>query len=109
MAKNESLRGTLDLLVLEALSRDKRLSGFAIKQRIEMASKGMLRVRDSSLYPALARMMRAGWIVSYGESTGRRRARVWLLLKKGEAQFQNEKRSWSKFRFAVEGILRRAR
>ncbi len=107
MASNDSLRGTLDLLVLKVLSRGKPLSGYAIQQAIEMSSKGKLRIRDSSLYPALARMQKAGWISSTKVREGVRNASLWQLSSKGEKQFLEERLSWANFRSAVYGVLRR--
>ena len=105
MARNDSLRGTLDLLVLKALSLNKELSGFAIKQRITMASGGVLPVRDSSLYPALKRMMKAGWTVYYTKSTYRRKAKMWIITEKGEKQLSDEEQQWANFSSTVNGLL----
>jgi DNA-binding PadR family transcriptional regulator len=107
MASNDSLRGTLDLLVLKVLSRGRPLSGYAIQQAIEMSSKGKLRIRDGSLYPALARMQKAGWITSNNVREGGRSASLWKLSSKGEDQFLEERLSWASFRAAVYGVLRR--
>jgi DNA-binding PadR family transcriptional regulator len=102
-----SLRGTLDLLVLKVLSRGKPLSGYAIQQAIEMESKGVLHVRDSSLYPALDRMDEAGWISADRARNGRRRAWLWQLSDEGKAQLRTEKLRWPEFRFAVDGMKSR--
>ena len=107
MARSKSLRGTLDILVLKALSGDNALSGFAIKQRIKRESGGVLHARDGSLYPALKRMKRAGWIQFYGVTTGRRRARVWELTDKGKKQFSEEKALWTTFSSTVNELLER--
>jgi DNA-binding PadR family transcriptional regulator len=107
MARNESLRGTLNLLILRALSLNEELSGFAIKQRIIRASEGVLVVGDGSLYPALDRMRRAGWVVCYVKRTYRRKARMWIITKKGETQFSAEERLWVSFRSTVNGLLKK--
>ena len=107
MADHQSLRGTLDLLVLGVLSRSRRLTGYAIQQAIEEASKGKLRIKDSSLYPALERMEEAGWVVpTRGDKWGRSRSK-WHLSPEGREQYVAEKLRWGQFRSAVNSVLRR--
>jgi DNA-binding PadR family transcriptional regulator len=107
MADNQSLRGTLNLLVLGVLSRRKRLSGYAIQQAIEMTSKGKLPVKDSSLYPALDRMHKAGWVLCTTVRKNGQDASLWQLSSEGEKQFDAEKLRWEEFRLGVYGVLRR--
>lgn len=80
MSKQDSLQGALDLMVLKILSRTPRQHGYAIMTAIEDISRGVLRVEEGSLYPALRRMEEAGWL--RGEWITRdagRRARVYQL------------------------------
>ncbi|MFP5208406.1 MAG: helix-turn-helix transcriptional regulator [Acidobacteriota bacterium] len=110
MAKTDSLRGTLDLLVLKVLSRGKPRTGYAINQAIMLKTKGTLSVRNSSLYPALLRMESAGWISCSGKADRKgERPRIWLwnLTNEGRAQLRTEKARWLQFSSAVEEVLRR--
>ena len=106
MAKTDSLRGTLDLLVLKVLLRGRPLTGYAINQALVMETKQKLRVRNSSLYPALKKMRKAGWI-SARRADDRRRSMLWKITKKGTSQFGRMKVDWLAFRSAVDLFLRR--
>lgn len=95
------VQGTLELLVLKALSLAP-LHGWGIGQRIEQLSGGTFEVPQGSLYPALVRMARKGWIGSEWRVTDNgRRARYYLLTASGRKQLALETREWER---AVAGI-----
>jgi transcriptional regulator len=109
MAKNDSLQGTLDLLVLKILSRRPRLHGYAIMSAIADTSVDVLRAEEGSLYPALHRMEEAGWIRAewVKRETGRR-TRVYELTKAGKEQLAKEELRWQSITSAVNRVLRMA-
>src|SRR5262245_36150307 len=97
MGKSDVLHGTLDLLVLKALSLGP-LHGYAIAQRISQFGEELLRVEEGSLYPALYRLQSEGWIASAWARTGsNRRARFYRLTAKGHRQLAEEQRHWREF------------
>ena len=86
--------GTLDLLVLQALRRES-LHGYAIANRLHELSKAVLRVEEGTLYPALHRMEREGWLEStWGKTDTGRRARFYTVSDEGLVHFASEKRAW---------------
>lgn len=106
--KNELLKGTLDMLVLQTLSGGS-LHGYAIAQQIEARSGDLLRVEQGSLYPALERLQRKGWITAkWGESPTGRRARYYTLTAAGRKQLGNEISSFDAMLVAINRVLRRA-
>lgn len=109
MAKNDSLQGTLDLLVLKILSRRPRLHGYAIMTSIANTSGDILRAEEGSLYPALHRMEEAAWIRAewVKRETGRR-TRVYELTKAGKEQLAKEELRWQTVASAVDRVLRMA-
>lgn len=109
MAKNDSLQGTLDLLVLKILSRRPRLHGYALMTAIAETSDDVLRAEEGSLYPALHRMEEAGWIRAewVKRETGRR-TRVYELTKAGKEQLAQEELRWQTVTSAVNRVLRMA-
>jgi transcriptional regulator len=109
MSKNDSLQGTLDLLVLKILSRHPRLHGYALMSAIAEGSNDMLRAEEGSLYPALHRMEEAGWIQAewVKRETGRR-TRVYELTRAGKEQLAQEEVRWQTVTSAVNRILRMA-
>ena len=99
----ELLQGTLDLLILRTLSPGE-LHGWAISQRIQQVSGDVLRVNQGSLYPALYRLERAGWIeAEWGASDTQRRVRFYRLTRAGRAQLAAETRQWEE----MSGIIAR--
>jgi transcriptional regulator len=105
-ATGDLLPGTLELLVLKALSLEP-MHGWGIGQRIDQLSRDVFKVQQGSLYPALQRMLRKGWIRSEWRTTeNRRRARYYLLTAKGRRQLQTERQAWERTAAAVNGILR---
>jgi PadR family transcriptional regulator PadR len=103
---SELLQGTLELLVLKALSLAP-LHGWGIGHRIGQLSRDAFVVQQGSLYPALQRMLRKGWIRSEWRTTeNNRRARYYLLTHPGRKQLETETAAWERASRAVNGILR---
>lgn len=103
---SELLQGTLELLVLKTLSLEP-MHGWGIAQRIEARSEDVFRVNQGSLYPALQRMLRKGWIRSEWRVTeNNRRARYYLLTAAGRRQLEAERTDWKRSAAAIERILR---
>ncbi len=107
MRKPDSLPGSLDLLVLKALSRRPRLHGYALMAAIQETSGDVLRVEEGSLYPALHRMEEAGWIRAewITKDTGKR-ARIYQLTAAGKKQLAAEESRWQALSAAVNRVLR---
>jgi transcriptional regulator len=101
----ELLAGTLELMVLKALSLEP-MHGWGLAQRIEQMSREVLQVSQGSLYPALQRMKRKGWVRSeWRMTTNNRRARYYLLTPAGARQLEREKASWEAASRAVNWVL----
>lgn len=104
----EILQGTLDLLILQTLSVGPA-HGHAIAKTIERNSEDVLQVEQGSLYPALHRLIKRGWIsAEAGTSENNRRAKYYRLTAKGRKQLVVETTRWDKLAHAVGRILRRA-
>ena len=104
-ASRELLQGTLELLVLKTLALEP-MHGWGIAQRIEQMSGAVFQVNQGSLYPALQRMKRKGWVRSDWRVTeNNRRARYYELTRAGRAQLAVEARQWQRASRAVDGIL----
>jgi PadR family transcriptional regulator len=103
-AKN-LLQGTLDLLILHALQRGP-LHGYAIAQTIHLLSDEELKVEEGSLYPALYRMERKGWIeADWGLSELNRRVKLYRLTAAGARQLEVETANWKQLHRAVSKVL----
>ena len=101
-------QGTLDLLILRTLALQP-LHGWAISDRVQQISRDVLRIRQGSLYPALHRLERRGWIKArWGASENNRRAKFYELTKAGRQQLEREKDAWEKLTTAVAQVLRTA-
>lgn len=101
----ELLQGTLELLVLKALSLEP-MHGWGLAQRIEQMSRDVFQVSQGSLYPALQRMKRKGWVRSQWRLTeNNRRARYYLLTSAGEQQLEREKDEWKRASSGVNWVL----
>jgi PadR family transcriptional regulator len=104
-SKAELLQGTLDMLILKTLALES-MHGYGIAVRIQQISKDVLRVNQGSLYPALRRLERRGWIeAEWGESENNRRARFYHLTKTGRKQLKEETQEWERLAQAVARIL----
>jgi PadR family transcriptional regulator PadR len=103
---SDVLQGTLDLLVLKTLALEPT-HGWGIAQRIQELSRSALEVGQGSLYPALMRLERRGWIAGdWGTTENNRRARYYSLTASGERQLRLETESWRNYARAVELVLR---
>ena len=101
----ELLQGTLELLVLKALSLEP-MHGWGLAQRIEQMSREVFRISQGSLYPALQRMKRKGWIRSEWRVTeNNRRARYYMLTPAGERELERERAEWERASRAVNWVL----
>ena len=101
-------QGTLDLLILRTLSLEP-LHGWAVSERIQQISSDVVRVQQGSLYPALHRLERRGWIKSrWGTSENNRRAKFYELTKAGRRQLEIEQDAWEKLTTAVSQIIETA-
>ncbi len=106
--KSELPQGTLDMLILKALSLGP-MHGYGVGQRIGQLAEEMLRVEEGTLYPALYRIERRGWIVSeWGVSENNRRARFYKLTREGRKQLNLEEANWSQLSVAIGKVLRTA-
>jgi PadR family transcriptional regulator len=104
----ELLQGTLDLLILQSL-RAGPAHGHAIMQAIERRSGSVLRVEQGSLYPALHRLIKRGWITfEHGTSENNRRAKYYTLTAKGLKQLAIETSNWQTIASAIARVLRPA-
>jgi PadR family transcriptional regulator len=104
-SKSELLQGTLDMLILKTLALEP-MHGYGIAVRIQQISKDVLRVNQGSLYPALRRLERRGWIeAEWGESENNRKARFYHLTKAGRKQLKEETVEWERLAQAVARIL----
>ena len=98
-------QGTLDLLILKTLSLGPQ-HGWAISERLHQVSRATLQVPQGSLYPALHRLERRGWIAAtWGTSDNNRRAKYYALTSAGRRQLDAEARAWSKLTHAVGLVM----
>ncbi len=98
-------QGTLDLLILRTLALEPQ-HGWAISERIHQVSSKALFVQQGSLYPALHRLERKGWIKArWGASENNRRAKFYELTRLGRKQLEREESAWRKLAAAVAQIL----
>ncbi|MFN2563577.1 MAG: PadR family transcriptional regulator [Gemmatimonadaceae bacterium] len=99
-------QGTLDLLILKALSLGPQ-HGWAISERIHQVSRATLQIPQGSLYPALHRLERRGWIrAEWGASDNNRRAKFYELTRAGRRQLEAEAAAWDKLTAAVSLVLK---
>ena len=104
-SRSDLLQGTLELLILKILSLEP-MHGWGISERIQQWSDEVFLVNQGSLYPALQRMKRKGWITSEWRVTeNNRKARYYALTGAGEKQLGEEKQAWARSSAAVERIL----
>jgi PadR family transcriptional regulator, regulatory protein PadR len=98
-------QGTLDLLILRTLSLGQQ-HGWAISERVQQVSAEMLRIQQGSLYPALHRLERRGWVTAkWGVSDNNRKAKYYDLTRSGRKQLEAETESWRKLTSAVALVL----
>jgi len=102
---NELLHGTLDTLVLKTLTVGRR-HGYGIARAIEEATGGVVGIEEGSLYPALYRMERKGWLeAEWGVSELGRRAKFYRLTAKGRRQLTAQSAEWARFAAAISRVL----
>jgi len=98
-------QGTLDLLILRTLSLGPQ-HGWAISERVQQVSADMLRIQQGSLYPALHRLERRGWVTAkWGVSDNNRKAKYYELTRSGRRQLEAETESWRRLTSAVALVL----
>jgi transcriptional regulator len=103
--KLDLLQGTLDLLILKAVSLGP-LHGYGVLLRIQQISGDRLQIQQGSLYPALYRLEHQGWIASrWGESENKRKAKYYRLTPSGRRALQAETEYWDKMAGAIETVL----
>jgi transcriptional regulator len=104
---NDRLQGTLDLLILKVLARAGPQHGYAIAQRIHLATEDSLRIEEGSLYPALQRMTHEKWLrAQWSKTETGRRARFYTITPAGRRQLEDEERRWTELTAAVGRALR---
>ena len=102
------VQGTLDLLIMRTIASE-QMHGWAIAQRIQLLSKDVLQVNQGSLYPALQRLERQGWITAdWGVSETNRRARFYRLTRAGVKRLAHEEAAWERLSGAIGLVLRKA-
>jgi PadR family transcriptional regulator PadR len=103
--KLELPQGTLDVLILKTLALEP-LHGWAVSERLQQISSGVLQVQQGSLYPALHRLERRGWIeAEWAISENHRRAKYYQLTREGRKQLAAETLAWRKLTAAVDHVL----
>jgi PadR family transcriptional regulator, regulatory protein PadR len=108
MADDEKLdlpQGTLDLLILKALSLEP-MHGWAVSERVHQVSRATLQIPQGSLYPALHRLEKKGWVrASWGTSENNRRAKYYELTATGRRRLEAETEDWRRLTTAVRLVL----
>jgi transcriptional regulator len=104
-SSTELLHGTLDTVVLKTLTGGRR-HGYGIARAIEDATEGVVTIEDGSLYPALYRLERKGWVdAEWGVSELGRRAKFYRLTAKGRRQLTAQTAEWARFAAAISKVL----
>jgi PadR family transcriptional regulator PadR len=106
--KSDLLQGTLDMLILKIVALG-AIHGYGISRRIRQISEEVLQVQQGSLYPALHRLEKRGWLkAEWGESDNGRKAKFYSLSAKGRKQLATEESNWNRLATAVTVILQSA-
>jgi PadR family transcriptional regulator len=106
--KSDLLQGTLDMLILKIVALGP-VHGYGISQRIQQVSREVLQVQQGSLYPALHRLEKRGWLAAtWGESEKGREAKFYRLSAKGRKQLELEESQWNRLTEAIALVLRTA-
>jgi transcriptional regulator len=104
--RTEVLQGTLDLMVLKALEAVGPLHGYGIARRLEQVSWGRLQLNEGTVYTALMRLKRKGWITAaWGASENNRRARFYSITRAGRRQLARETDSWERIAGIISRVL----
>jgi transcriptional regulator len=102
------LPGTLDMLILRTISRG-ALHGYGIAERIRLVSDDVLQVGESSLYPALQRLLLNGWVTAeWGASDNNRRARYYTVTAEGRKRLASERKEFQRLIGAIQQVLESA-
>jgi len=102
------VQGTVDLLILKTIALEP-LHGWAIAQRIRQLSDDILQVQQGSLYPALQRLEKQGWITAdWGASENNRRARFYRLTRAGQKRLTHEEAAWERLSNGIGLVLKKA-
>ncbi len=108
LSRRELLKGTLDMLILQTLTLQPQ-HGYAIAQHIEKLSEDVLSIEQGSLYPALERLQKKGWVTSkWGESPTGRRARYYTISASGRKQLGKEISSFERALLAIHRVMTHA-
>jgi PadR family transcriptional regulator, regulatory protein PadR len=103
---SDLVQGTLDMLILKILALEP-MNGWAMSQRLKQISSDVLGVSDGSLYPALHKLERRGWVTAQWKSSGNnRRAKFYSLTRLGRRQLEKETANWTRISTAISGIVR---
>jgi transcriptional regulator len=106
--KSDLLQGTLNMLILKIVALGP-VHGYGISQRIKQISRDVLQVQQGSLYPALHRLEKRGWLqADWGESDNARQAKFYRLTAKGRKQLEAEQSNWDRLSGAVALIMQTA-
>jgi PadR family transcriptional regulator PadR len=106
--RTDLLQGTLDMLILRTLANGP-MHGFGVSVRLQQVSRDVMRVNQGSLYPALHRLERRGWIqAEWGSSENNRRARFYTLTRSGRKRLDAEAENWERLAAAVNRVMRPA-
>lgn len=102
---SDLVQGTLDMLILKILALQP-MNGWAISQRLKQVSSDVLGVSDGSLYPALHKLERRGWITAQWKSSeNNRRARFYSLTRLGRKNLEKETANWNRVSAAISGVV----
>ena len=105
MSRTDLMRGTLDLLILRALTTGPD-HGLGIARRVEQITQGAFRVNPGSLFPALHRLAQKGWLTAeWGRSETNRKAKFYELTPDGRHQLEAETRNWKRISVAIDLAL----
>jgi transcriptional regulator len=106
--KSDLLQGTLDMLILKVVALGP-IHGYAIAQRLQQMSADVLQVQQGSLYPALHRLEKRGWLRAAWDATETgREARFYSLTRLGRRQLVEQRANWDRLSAAISGVLRTA-
>jgi PadR family transcriptional regulator PadR len=104
--KSELLQGTLDMLIMKALQLEP-MHGFGLSQRLKQMSADVFQVEMGSLYPALVRLEKQGWVKGeWGVSDANRKARYYSLTAAGRKQLEEEKNQWELLSSTINAMLK---
>ena len=106
--KSDLLQGTLDVLILKIVALGP-VHGYAIAQRLQQISRDVLQVQQGSLYPALHRLEKRGWVrAEWAASETGREARFYTLTREGRRQLEDQRANWNRLSAAVTAVLNTA-